>query len=80
MATVGSLTIQAAGDVNLNTAVPARPRRRASPTGGFGNGGTLGIRSFNGTLSWTNGQGDVSPTGNFTGPPPRPHFRRRTEA
>ena len=66
----GILTVQAGGNVNLSTAV-LRARGDSVQTGGYGNGGMASIRSFTGTLSWTNGEGDVSPTGDFSGPPPQ---------
>ena len=73
----GIVTIQAGGDVNLNTAV-LRARGDSVQTGGYGIGGRIGIRSFNGTLTWTNGQGDVSPTGDLQSS--RLLFRLPTEA
>jgi YVTN family beta-propeller protein len=45
-------TITATGDFNQS--------------GGFGAGGTIGVRSFNGAVIWRNGIGDVRPSGDDT--------------
>ena len=64
----GAVTIEAHGLVKLDTArIFARGDFNA--VGGFGIGGTIKIRSFAGSLSWTDGFGDVRPTGQDTVPP-----------
>jgi hypothetical protein len=64
----GSVIIEAASDVNLDTA-SLFARGDFAAMGGYGKGGTFKIDSFNGTLSWTSGIGDVRPTGADTIPP-----------
>lgn len=58
----GKVTVEAAGAVNLNTAT-IRAQGDSNSSGGFGIGGTISGRAFNGTLTWTSGTGDVRPTG-----------------
>ncbi len=58
----GQITVQAAGNVTLDTAT----LDAAGGPGGVGDtGGTIAVRSFQGALSWQNGVGDVRP--NATG-------------
>jgi hypothetical protein len=61
----GVVTIEAAGTVNLNTAV-IQAVGDFNASGGFGRGGLITVRSFAGNLSWQNGLGDVRPTGQDT--------------
>jgi hypothetical protein len=64
----GAVSIEAHGLINLDTArIFARGDSIAG--GGFGIGGTIGIHSFAGNLSWQDGVGDVRPTGQDTIPP-----------
>lgn len=58
----GTITVEAGNDVNLdNGTLYARGDYVAM--GGYGYGGKISVRSFNGSLSWKNGVGDVRPTG-----------------
>ncbi|MCE9556490.1 MAG: hypothetical protein K8T91_24335 [Planctomycetes bacterium] len=60
--TGGVISMQASGTVDLDTAsIFARGDFNAA--GGYGSGGTLAVRSFNGAVSWENGVADVRPTG-----------------
>lgn len=56
----GSLIVQAAAPVTLNTA-SLFAQGDANPVGGLGIGGIIAGRSFNGALNWQNGDGDVEP-------------------
>ena len=58
----GNITTQASQGINLNTS-SIFARGDFVATGGFGNGGQINIRSFNSSISWQNGVGDVQPTG-----------------
>lgn len=56
----GTISIEAYGAVNLNTAT-IEAKGDYVPT--IGSGGFVDIRSFNNTIVWQNGTGDVRPTG-----------------
>jgi hypothetical protein len=58
----GKITVEAKGDVSLNTA-RIFARGDFAAMGGYGKGGQVNVRSFTGTVSWQNGVGDVQPTG-----------------
>jgi hypothetical protein len=70
----GEIHVEAFGNINFDGAT-IDARGDAAASGGFGKGGQIGtdathgfqpnepIRSFNGTISWQNGSGDVRPTG-----------------
>lgn len=62
----GTIVIEADKDVNLNTA-SLFARGDFAPMGGWGKGGKINIRSFNNTITWTDGIGDVRPTGTLLG-------------
>lgn len=65
----GTILVEAFGNVDLDTAtVFARGDFNAS--GGYGSGGSIEVRSYNGGISWQNGVGDVRPTGEDPPPPP----------
>ena len=64
----GVVKIEAHGLVQLDTAL-IFARGDFKGTGGFGIGGAIKIRSFAGNVSWTDGVGDVRPTGQDTIPP-----------
>jgi hypothetical protein len=63
----GKVTIEAAGAVHLDTA-KILAQGDFNSTGGFGIGGTISGRAFNGNLTWTSGTGDVRPTGSQVPP------------
>ena len=65
----GVINIEAFGNIDLDTAT-IFARGDFIATGGYGGGGTLTARSYNGSLSWQNGVGDVRPTGIDPPPPP----------
>lgn len=58
----GIVTVQAATDVNLNSA-SLFARGDFVQTGGFGHGGTVNVRAFTGGVSWATGVGNVQATG-----------------
>jgi hypothetical protein len=58
----GQITVEAAQDIDLDTA-SVFARGDFNQTGGYGFGGDVRLRSFNGTIAWPNGVGDVRPTG-----------------
>ncbi len=64
----GHIIVQAGSDVSLNTAQLLASGDDVQ-SGGFGNGGQIDVRSFQGSVLWTNGVGDVRPTGADTIPP-----------
>jgi parallel beta-helix repeat protein len=57
----GTIDLQAKANVNLDGASLAAVGDFTPP--GLGDGGTIEVRSFMGTLSWQNGNGDVRPNG-----------------
>lgn len=65
----GVIVVEAFGNVDLNTA-SIFARGDFNTTGGYGDGGHLTVRSYNGSISWQNGVGDVRPTGDDPPPPP----------
>lgn len=60
----GNLIVEAFGNVTLDTA-SLFARGDFNPAGGLGIGGVIAARSFNGALSWQNGNGDVRPNGSI---------------
>jgi hypothetical protein len=60
--TGGEMTIEAKGAVTLDGAT-IFARGDFNETGGYGKADTVSVRSFGSTISWTNGTGDVRPTG-----------------
>ena len=66
--TGGAVTIEAKRNVTLDEA-QILAKGDSAAGGGFGTGGTVGVRAFTGTLSWANlpggvaATGDVQPTG-----------------
>ena len=63
----GKVTMEAAGAVHLGTAT-IQAQGDFNATGGFGIGGVISDRAFNGNLTWTSGTGDVRPTGSLVPP------------
>jgi hypothetical protein len=57
----GIVTVQAATDVNLDTASIFARGDFNGP--GFGHGGTINVRAFTGSVSWATGVGNVEATG-----------------
>ncbi|HUP63461.1 MAG TPA: Ig-like domain-containing protein [Thermoanaerobaculia bacterium] len=68
-ATGGPVEISAKGDVSLATAV-IRSFGDSSTNNPARGGGSITVRSYSGNVIWTNGIGDVRPTGSASGLPP----------
>lgn len=58
----GVITLEAWGDMLMDGA-SLFARGDFVACGGYGHGGHIAVKSFNGMLNWTNGSGDVRPTG-----------------
>jgi large repetitive protein len=67
--TGGPIDIAAKGNVNLDTAV-IRSFGDSSTGNPARGGGSIAVRSYSGNIVWTNGVGDVRPTGSASGLPP----------
>jgi hypothetical protein len=65
----GAILVEAAENVDLNTAL-IFARGDFNGTGGYGDGGTISVRSYNGSVRWRDGVGEVRPTGSDPPPPP----------
>ena len=65
--TGGHVTVEAKGDIAFIDA-DLYARGDFAAMGGFGTGGIMNIRSYNGALVWINGIGDVRPTGDDVTP------------
>ncbi len=57
----GSIVLQSSGNATLDTSLEA-----SSGGGAAGDGGSIAVRSFNGNISWQNGEGDVTGSPNGT--------------
>ena len=66
--TGGPIELHAKGDVNLNTAV-IRSFGDSSTNNPARGGGSIKVRSYSGNVIWTNGLGDVRPTGSASSLP-----------
>lgn len=64
----GEIRVEAKDGITLTDA-SVFARGDFSPTGGFGSGGGIALRAFNGDLTWLNGVGDVRPTGSTPAQP-----------
>jgi len=62
----GPVEIAAKGNVNLDTAV-IRSFGDTSTNNNARGGGSIAVRSYSGNVVWTNGVGDVRPTGSASG-------------
>jgi hypothetical protein len=60
----GTITIRVLNDVDLDTA-ELSARGDFNPMGGLGTGGAITVRAFHMALIWTNGDGNVEPSGTF---------------